>query len=69
MKMTVTPSALELARGCAKSSSTSWGTSTAVGSSRMRIAGAPVEDLEDLDPLAVADAEVLDQPSGSTRRP
>ena len=32
-------------------------------------AGAAVEDLEDLDPLAVADAEVLDQGVGSTSSP
>ena len=51
---------LQLAQVRRSSSSTSCGTSTAVGSSRMSDAGAAVEHLEDLHPLALADAEVLD---------
>ena len=42
-----------------KSSPASCGVSTAVGSSRMRTRSA-IERLEDLDPLLLADADVLD---------
>ncbi len=61
MNSTVRPSAFS-PRRLSNSSSTSCGTSTAVGSSRMIDLRAAVEHLEDLDALAVADAEVVDQP-------
>ena len=60
MNRTVSPSLLS-SRRLSKSSSTSCGTSTAVGSSRIRILAPPIEHLEDLDPLPVTHAEVLDQ--------
>ena len=63
MNRTVRPSDLS-SRRLSKSSSTSCGTSTAVGSSRMMMLGAAVEDLEDLDALARADAEVGDEGVG-----
>ena len=68
MKMTVSPSAVS-SRRLSKSSSTSCGTSTAVGSSRMRIFAPAVEHLEDLDPLPVADAEILDERVGLDAEP
>ena len=63
MKTTATPSARRPASE-ANSSSTSCGTRTAVGSSRIEHPGAAVEDLEDLDALPLADAEVLDERVG-----
>ena len=55
MKMIDLPSACRL-RTIAKSSPASCGVSTAVGSSRMRIVGAAIERLQDLDALLLADA-------------
>ena len=42
------------------SSSTSWGVSTAVGSSRIRIFAPPVEGLHDLHPLHLTHRELID---------
>ena len=63
MKMTEMPSFFS-PRRLPNSSSTSCGTRTAVGSSRITMLRAAVEDLEDLHALAGADAELLDQPVG-----
>ena len=48
-------------RRLSKSRSTSCGTSTAVGSSRISTVRVAIQRLEDLDPLALADRQVLDQ--------
>ena len=56
MKMIDLPSALRL-RMIPNSSVASCGVSTAVGSSRIRIVGAAVERLQDLDPLLLADRD------------
>ncbi len=63
MKMIVRPSDLS-SRRLPNSSSTSCGTSTAVGSSRIRILAPAVEHLEDLHPLPGPDAQGLDQCAG-----
>ena len=63
MKMTERPSFFS-SRRLPNSSSTSCGTRTAVGSSRITMLRAAVEHLEDLHPLPGAHAELLDQPVG-----
>ena len=67
--MTLKPFVALSSRRLPNSSSTSCGTSTAVGSSRMMISRTAVEHLEDLHPLARADAELLDQAVGLDPEP
>ena len=59
MKITVRPSAA-ITRSVSNSDSASCGVSTAVGSSRIRIARLAVERLEDLDALLLAERELPD---------
>ena len=67
MKMIDFPSAFSRSM-IAKSSAASCGVSTAVGSSRIRIVGAAVERLQDLDPLLLADGDLLDEQRPGRRR-
>ena len=68
MKITVRPSAA-IVRSVSKSASASCGVSTAVGSSRIRIARLAVERLEDLDALLLADRELPDPRARVDREP
>ena len=59
MKTMLRPSSV-IERSVRNSSSISWGARTDVGSSRIRISRAPVEELEDLDTLLLPDPQLPD---------